>query len=195
MLLENTPQTVGFQSFLQLCHQALECPTTNSQGSRFLCDIPQTSHISPVFWLTLSADSLCTVTFHVFPRLFLSFYLFSFSFEKNNLLQRSEHSSQWNQALQKWTSSLSTSSLFWLLSAEEKEEDTYTHNWRFVTKNDEIVAPCRKTECENLTGKTAAVLCNVLLFVVLWYEEERSWCLNGENCVEKTIVDLMSVHR
>ena len=82
VLLENTPKTVGFQSFLQLCPQALECPTTNSQGSRFLCDIPQTSHISPVFWLTLSADSLCTVTFHVFPGIFLSFYLFSFSFEK-----------------------------------------------------------------------------------------------------------------
>ena len=82
MLLENKPKTVGFQSFLQLCPKALECLTTNSQGSRFLCDIPQTSHISPVFWLTLSADSLCAVTFHIFPRLFRSFYLFSFSFEK-----------------------------------------------------------------------------------------------------------------
>ena len=37
----------------------------------------------------------------------------------------------------------------------------YTH------KNDEHVAPCWKTGSKNLTGKTAAVLCNVLLFVVL----------------------------
>ena len=37
----------------------------------------------------------------------------------------------------------------------------YTH------KNDEHVAPCWKTVSKNLTRKTAAVLCNVLLFVVL----------------------------
>ena len=34
-------------------------------------------------------------------------------------------------------------------------------------KNDEHVAPCWKKRCENLTGKTAAVLCNVLIFMVL----------------------------
>ena len=30
-------------------------------------------------------------------------------------------------------------------------------------KNDEHVAPCWKTGCENLTGKTAAVLCNSVI--------------------------------
>ena len=37
----------------------------------------------------------------------------------------------------------------------------------FCDKNDELVAPCWKTSSENLTAKTAAVLCNVLLFNVL----------------------------
>ena len=37
----------------------------------------------------------------------------------------------------------------------------------FWNKNNEHVAPCWKTGCENLTGETAAVLCNVLLFLVL----------------------------
>ena len=57
------------------------------------------------------------------------------------------------------------------VSAEEKEDDKYivcyTHNWRFVTKIDEHVAPCWKTRCENLAEKTAAVLCNLLIFMVL----------------------------
>ena len=52
VLPKNTLNTVWFQSFLQLCPPVLECPTTNNQGSRFLCDVPQTSKISPVFWLT-----------------------------------------------------------------------------------------------------------------------------------------------
>ena len=45
----------------------------------------------------------------------------------------------------------------------------------FCDKHDEHVAPCWKTGGEIFTGKTIAVLCNVLLFVVLWNEEDRSW--------------------
>ena len=66
-----------------------------------------------------------------------------------------------------------------------KKDDKYIIG--YTHKNDEHVAPCWKTGSKNLTGKTAAFLCNVLLFVVLWYEEERSWCLTKGNCVEKTI--------
>ena len=45
----------------------------------------------------------------------------------------------------------------------------------FCDKSDEHVAPCwkiggEKSKCK----KTTAVWCNVSLFVVLWYEEERS---------------------
>ena len=142
-------KTVWCQSFLQLFLHVLECPTTNNQRSRFLCDVPQMSKISPVFWLTFFF-SVCWThcapkLFYVFPRLF-SVFLFSFSFEKKNLLRRTEHSSQWTQALKKMTSSLLSSSRLWLLSAEEKEDYKhtigYTHNWRFVKKDDEHVAPC-----------------------------------------------------
>ena len=36
-----------------------------------------------------------------------------------------------------------------------------------ATNNNEHVAPYWKTRCENLSGKTAAVLCVLLIFVVL----------------------------
>ena len=40
---------VCFQNFLQLFSRALECPTTDNQGIRFLCDVLQTFKNSPVF--------------------------------------------------------------------------------------------------------------------------------------------------
>ena len=50
----------------------------HNQGSRFLCDVLQTSKNSPVFWLTFLfqylLDSFCSVTFYVLPRLFLFFF-------------------------------------------------------------------------------------------------------------------------
>ena len=42
--------------------------------------------------------------FYILPRPFVSISI-SFSLGKKNLLQRTEHSSQWNCVLQKWTSS------------------------------------------------------------------------------------------
>ena len=75
-----------------------------------------------------------------------------------------------------------------------RKRSTLYSQLAFCDKNDEHVAPCWKTGGENLNGKTTAVLCTVLLSVALCYEKERSWCLNYGNCVERTIVDLMSVH-
>ena len=99
VLLKRHPgkKPVWFQRFLQLFSQALECLITNNKGSRCLCDVPQTSKNSPVFWLTFFFSICWThcALFYVFPRLFLC----SFSFEKNNLLQGTDHSSQWNQSL------------------------------------------------------------------------------------------------
>ena len=50
---ENTPKTVWFLSLFQLCSQALECPTTNNQRSRFLGYILQTSENAPVLQMAL----------------------------------------------------------------------------------------------------------------------------------------------
>ena len=96
------PEKVWFQNFRQLCPQVLECPTTNNQGSRFLCNAPQTSKLSLFFLIDFLfqwiLDSLCPVTF-LCPPTTVSMFLFSFSVGKNNILQGTNHSSQWNQSL------------------------------------------------------------------------------------------------
>ena len=75
---------VCFQNVQQLFSQALECPTTDNQGSRFLCDVPHSKN-SPVFWLTFFFCICWThcppKLFYVFPRLF-SMSLLSFCFEE-----------------------------------------------------------------------------------------------------------------
>ena len=51
-------KTVWFPSLFQLCSQALECPTTNNQGSRLRGGIPQTYKTPPVLWMTLHHNPL-----------------------------------------------------------------------------------------------------------------------------------------
>ena len=67
MLLKNTKKTVWFPSLFQLCSQALECPTTNNQGSRVLGGVSQSLKTH------LFCEWLCTMCLFLF--LYSNYYV------------------------------------------------------------------------------------------------------------------------
>ena len=68
---------IGFPSLFQLCTQALECPTTNNQGSRPFGCILQIPENTPVLWMNLHHVSFfCSFCFLFFCScLFLVIYI------------------------------------------------------------------------------------------------------------------------
>ena len=71
------PKKVWFPSLFQLCTQALECPTTNNQGSRPVGCILQIPENTPVLWMNLHHVSFfCSFCFLFFCScLFLVIYI------------------------------------------------------------------------------------------------------------------------
>ena len=93
---KHTKKQPGFRAFSNsgpnlwnALPQILKCPSTNSQGSRFLCNVPQTSKNSPVFWLTCPVQcllySLCMETFLCLPKTFSVHFLSMISFSVLNI--------------------------------------------------------------------------------------------------------------
>ena len=134
----HTKKKKNNNSFLQLCPQVLEYATRNNQGSRFFCDVPQTSKISPVFFYRLFfqclLDSLCIVTFLCFPKT-VSVFLCSFSFEENisfrALIIQVNGTNRYRNEYHHHHHCYG-------YSQRKKKDDNYitgyTHNWRLVTK-------------------------------------------------------------
>ena len=130
-------------------------------------------------------DSLCAVTFLCLPKT-VSMILFSFSFEKKKkisfgaLIIRVNGTNRYRNGYHQHHHHHHHCYGY----PQQKKKKTTSTLLAILTvgvlwpKIDEHVAPCEKTGRKNLTGKATAVLCHVLLFVVLWCKEERSWCLN-----------------
>ena len=134
----------------------MECPTTNNQGSRFLCDVPQTSKNSPVFWLFFSVSAGLTVHRN-FSRsskdFFLCFYLVF-------LLKKKSSSAHW--AFKSMDPSAKEKEIIIIITVmailSEIERRRQVYYWLYsqmavYNKNDEGVTPWWKRDVKILLGK------------------------------------------